>query len=146
MSAAEVEITVRRLYNESVAAMRLRHETACQKQYADEAALRTHVKAMPPEAVSESVERLYVSGVKHKLQEHQKLAAKFLFKPTVKTLPESRKELDERMVERFFSSEKLRQEDRRRKLCEIYVAPTEPKMAVRTMEQIQDILSRLTKV
>ena len=109
-----------------------------------EASLRTKCPTMDQNTVDESVARLYTSGVKHKLEEHRKLAERFLFKPAVKRVDEPRAELEKRVVDRFYVSERQRQEERQKKLYDLYIAPTEPKMKVKSKEEIADILARLT--
>ena len=145
LSSQQLQEVVHRLYDETLAARRERQAEAIRERDKVEASQRMKpAVALDKDAVDESVARLYASGVKHKLEEHRKLAERYLFKPVPKKVEESRADLEKRVVERFYVEERQRQSERQKKLFEQYIAPTGPKKHIRSRDEIADILARLT--
>lgn len=93
--------------------------------------------------IQESVDRLYHSSVKHKLETSKKLADMYLFHPPTTQTTLSPSDLCAKVVQRFFTEETERQAKRTKELFEKYIAATEPRMTKKSREELRAIADRL---
>jgi hypothetical protein len=160
VSPVELDSIVDRLYRKGLEERRRHHESAASDRSPSPSAAQRpqspHVAShLPPRPVSaaptlttdemkESVNRLYYNGMKHKLDEHRRLAGKYLFQRP-KKLQEgvSSKELRDRVVQRFYVDEASRHQRVQDDLLKAYVEPTQPNVAHRSRDEITVIVDRL---
>lgn len=138
LPAHAVAASVKRLYTESVAVGRQKHAALLNKTLTDHRPHRT----LTPEDESDSVQRLYYASVQAHRDRLQALRRQHLinFEPRRDVLAP---EKSAHAVQHLYVQEKERAAERAKKLQQLYVAPTEPKVARRSDADINSMLSRL---
>jgi hypothetical protein len=137
-----IEGIIHRLYADGQREKRAAMEKAISSRELIEKEER-HTVVLPQEDIAATVDRLYSSGVRHRLQTHQKLAEVYLFKGKFPKTEASRKEHAEKMVARFYVEEPQRAQKRKNELYQKYIRSTEPHVAKKSTEDILSIVDRL---
>jgi hypothetical protein len=138
MTPADLDRMVKHLYQDTLSEKERRMKDLDKKHNIDE---RRHT-TLTPDDMEQSVSRLYYTRIKTIEEQRHKLRERWLA-----PLPKMAKGKDkvEAGLQNLYYKERARSVERTKKLNEMYVEHTGPKVPKRTPEECKAIVARLTK-
>jgi hypothetical protein len=139
LSKSDEEKSVKRLYDEAVAAQKRKH-TELEKRHEESSPKPTGVRALAQSEEQDAISRLYDKSIYHMQTVQAELEKKFVPELSNKK-PDGTAQQD--VNSRLYTDSMAKQKDGKSKLYDKYILDVEPKMAKRTKEELKASAAKL---